>query len=91
MRRANSHMVRSYANYLMLMNAKLKQQSSSVVTQVAIVVAVEWRSQSLLHKSQCNDSALHLSCRASPDRLKAHYFYSACPTQCATSLLAANS
>lgn len=42
--------------------------------RMAVVVVIEWRSQSLLHKSQSNDSALHLSCRASSDGLKPHYF-----------------
>lgn len=39
-------------------------------------VAVERRTRSLLHKSQSNDSALHLSCRACSDGLRSHYFYS---------------
>lgn len=43
----------------------------------AVIVTTEWRSQSqsLLHKSQCNDSALHLSCRNASDGLKPHYFF----------------
>lgn len=29
----------------------------------------------MLHKSQCNDSALHLSCREASDGLRPHHFF----------------
>lgn len=49
-----------------------------------------WGSQFLLHKSQCNDSALHLSCRASCDGIKPQHF-ALCPIyQPVTSALAVN-
>ena len=53
---------------------KSSEVASDIVTGAIVVVSVEWRSQSLLRKSQCNDSALHLSCRDASDGLQHHYF-----------------